>query len=413
MSSARSVERTADALVIGGGVLGCSIAWNLARLGAGRVVLCERLELGAATTSRAAALLSGVRSEPAQTALSLETRRAIAELEEELGDDLALHEVGSVHLAASEASEQSLLEFARRAQACGEPLEWLEADEAAARVPWLRTDEARRIAFVPRDGYIDPYLLAHAYARAARARGVELRTGVEVQEVLSANGRISGATTSEGHLSVPLVIDAAGPWAGLLAARSGAHLPMAPVRSHYWITAPGPDFPAESPVVILPDAAAYARPEVGGLLFGLREERSLSSDPRRLPADLAEFSFEKDPGGWEVLTECGPALARFFPALDDLPLAHYVSGPSTYTPDGRHVLGRLPALEGFWVAAGCCGAGIAISGGVGRAVASGALGLDSPLDLEPFRPDRFGPIDAFEAPWLARCASGRSRKRSG
>ena len=413
MATARPRERTADALVVGGGVLGCAIAWNLARLGAGHVVLCERRELGAATTSRAAALLSGVRSEPAQTALALETRRAILELEEELGDDLALHAVGSLHLAASEESERNLLELSRRAEACGEPLEWLTAAEAADRVPWLRTEETLRAGFLPRDGYIDPYLLAAAYARAARARGVELRTGVEVLEVVAEGGRVRGAATSDGFLATPMVIDAAGPWAGLLAARAGVHLPMAPVRSHYWITAVHPGFPADSPVVVLPDAAAYARPEVGGLLFGLREADSLARDPRRLPEDLAALRFDEDPQGWDTLAECAPALVRFCPTLDDLALAHYVSGPSTYTPDSRHVLGRLPSLDGFWAAAGCCGAGIAVSGGVGRALALAALGLETPFDLEPFRPDRFGSVDAFDPDFLVRCAAGRSRKRSG
>ncbi|MDP6539829.1 MAG: FAD-dependent oxidoreductase [Planctomycetota bacterium] len=404
---------SADALVIGGGILGCSIAWNLARQGAGRVVLCERGEVGAATTSRAAALVSGVRSDAAQTALALETRRAVAELREELGDDLALHEVGSLHLAASPESERTLEELSGRARKCGEPCEWLTPAEASSRAPWLRTVGVTRVAYLPRDGFIDPYLLAAAYARAARARGVEIRTGVEVLGISIEGGRIRGVTTSAGDLSVPLVFDAAGPWAGLLAAGAGEHLPMAPVRSHYWITAQHGDVPAGSPVVVLPDAAAYARPEVGRLLFGLRESTSIALDPRAVPADLADLRFESDPDGWETLEECAPAFARFFPALEHIPLEHYVSGPSSYTPDGRHVVGRLPSLDGFWVAAGCCGAGIAVSGGVGRALVLAALGLDSPFDLEPFRPDRFGSVDAFEPAWLARCAAGRSRKRSG
>ncbi len=206
------------------------------------------------------------------------------------------------------------------------------------------------------------------------------------------------------------MIDAAGPWAGLVALETGWHLPMAPVRSHYWITSKSPEFNKPQPYVILPDANAYARTEMGGLLFGLRDRICLSHNPRLLPSDLSELRYNQDPEGWNVLEEQGSELARFFPGLETTRIAHYIAGPSTYTPDGHFVLGLVPDIEGFLVATGCCGSGIGASGGVGSAIAELAIEGKTGFDLEGFRTDRFGRIDSFSSEWMQRCASARSNK---
>ena len=138
--------------------------------------------------------------------------------------------------------------------------------------------------------------------------------------------------------------------------------------------------------------------------------RSPAREPRELPEDLAGMKFSEDPDGWDTLAECGEAFARFCPMVESVELKHYVSGPSTYTPDGHFVIGALPETEGFLVATGCCGLGVAASGGVGRAIAELVLGEAGALDLEPFRPDRFGRVDAYEASWLERCAKARRSK---
>lgn len=405
--------RTTDFLIIGGGIFGCSIAWYLARLGVGRVLVVERGELAAASTSRAAALVTRIRLKPGQIALTTETREAIRLLGEELGEPLDVRKVGSMHIAASQATEDSLVAFASAAEASGEPFEWITPADAAERAPWLATERIRRVGFVPEDCFLDPYRFAMAYAQAAKARGVTFLRGSEVEGLLRSGDRITGVRVGGDSIEAACVIDAAGPWTGILAAEAGWHLPMAPVRSHYWITAPDPLFPSDSPYVILPDARAYTRPEVGGLLFGLRDAISLANDPRQLSPDLTAPLYPEDPNGWDVLEEAGPGLAEFFPHLEDAAIAHYVASPSTYTPDGQFVLGKLPGVAGMYVASGCCGAGITISGGVGRAIAELVSEQDSDFDLEPCRPDRFGAIDAFSSEWLRKCAQARSRKTSG
>ena len=407
------MARHPDFLVIGGGIFGCSIAWHLARTGAGKVTVVERQGLAAATTSRAAALLTRMRLKPGQTALGTETRRTIDEIEEELGFSLEQHRVGSLHIAASPQTRGELEKLAAAAAEHSEPFEWIDPEDAFKRIPWLQTERELRVGFMPRDSYLDPYRLTMAYADAAKARGVEFLLETEVTGLMRSGDRITGVRTENANIEAGCVIDAAGPWAGLLAAEAGWHLPLAPVRSHYWITAPGPLFPKDNPYVILPDARAYTRPEVGGLLFGLRDKASLTCDPRELPADLAAPVFPEDPEGWDVLIESGPGLQEFFPALAETELAHYVAAPSAYTPDGQFVLGALPGVTGMLVASGCCGAGIACSGGVGRAIAELATGQESHFELKHCRPDRFGEVDSFSEDWRKRCAEGRSGKTSG
>ncbi len=377
------------------------------------MLVLERAEVASQTTSRAASVLTRVAGTPAKCAVLQETWAAISALEQELDESLGVHEVGSLHVAATPQSAQALEEHALLAEEVGDPCEVWETGEARERVRWLHLEDDARCLFLPRTGYVDSHLLATAYARAARAREAEVRTGVEVTGLIRDGARVVGVETSKGAVDATWVVNCAGPWAGLLAAEAGWHLPMAPVRSHYWITEQREEFDPDEPVVVLPDVPAYTRGEVGGLLFGLRAGSSPARDPRDLPRDLGGMRFHEDPDGWETLAECGEAFARFCPLLESVKLEHYVSGPSTYTPDGHFLLGACPGVEGFLVAAGCCGLGVAASGGVGRAITELVAGDVGGLDLDPFRLDRFGRVDAFDESWLERCSKARVAKTVG
>ena len=412
MSAPAISKDHADLVVIGGGIFGCSIAWHYARLGVGRVTLLERDTLAFAATSRAAALLTRARAKPALMPLIAQTYDDIARLESEIGESLNLHRVGSLHVAASAARQQELRELVAVADAAGLQVEWLTADEAVRRAPWLNPEPIAAAAFMPEDGFVDPYRLAMAYARAAKFCGAVLHQGVAATGFRLRGDQITGVTTAQGVVHAACVVDAAGAWANLLAAQLGFGLPMAPVRSQYWITAPDPLFPPDHPIVVLPDARAYSRPELGGLLFGLREKQSVSFDPRRLPDESSGFALG-DEGGWSALVEGAPALRRFLPALDRLGIAHHIAGLSTYSPDGLFALGPAPEMSGFLAATGCSGAGIAAAGGVGAGIAALATGQIPPFDLAPFRPDRFGSVDPFDPAFRQRCEWARSNKVSG
>ena len=412
MSTSSPPTQHADLVIIGGGVFGLSIAYHYARLEAGRVLLLERNALATAATSYAAALLTRARAKTALMPLIAQTYADIALLETELGEALELRQVGGLHLAASETRVRELRELVIVAERAGLRVEWVSADEASRRVPWLNPEAVADAAFMAEDAFIDPYRLAMAYARAARMYGASLRQRIAVRDLRQKGERITGVVTDQGVIYAGCVVDAAGAWANVLAARIGIGLPMAPVRSQYWITAPDPLFPRDHPMVIMPDASAYSRPELGGLLFGLRERQSISFDPCQLPDELSGFALGEE-GGWSSLEEGAPRLRRFLPALDQLKIASHISGLSTYTPDGLFVLGPAPGLQGFLAATGCSGAGIAAAGGVGLGVARLAAGLPSPLDLTPFRVDRFGPVDPLSPAFRQRCEQARSSKISG
>ena len=412
MSTSSPPAQHADLVIIGGGVFGLSIAYHYARLEVGRVLLLERNALATAATSRAAALLTRARAKTALMPLIAQTYADIALLETELGESLDLRQVGSLYLAASETRARELRELVIVAERAGLRVEWVSADEASRRVPWLNPEAVADAAFMAEDAFIDPYRLAMAYARAARMYGASLLQRIAVRDLRQQGERITGVVTDQGVIYAGCVVDAAGAWANVLAARIGIGLPMAPVRSQYWITAPDPLFPRDHPMVTMPDASAYSRPELGGLLFGLRERQSISFDPCQLPDELSGFALGEE-GGWSSLEEGARRLRRFLPALDQLKIASHISGLSTYTPDGLFVLGPAPGLQGLLAATGCSGAGIAAAGGVGLGVARLAAGLPSPFDLTPFRIDRFGPVDPLSPAFRQRCEQARSSKTSG
>lgn len=303
-------SETVDLVIIGGGLWGLSIAWHYAHLGAGRVMVLERNTLASAATSRAAALLTRARAKTVLMPLIAQTYADIATLEAELGESLDLRQVGSLYVAASESRQRELRELVAIAEQARLRVEWVSMDEANQRVPWLNPEGVAAAAFMPEDAFIDPYRLAMAYAQSARMHGAILHQGVAVHALRRQGDRVTGVVTDQGIVYADCVVNAAGAWANRLALPLGVGLPMTPVRSQYWISVPDSLFPRDHPMVIMPDASAYSRPELGGLLFGLREQQSVSVDPRDLPDSVDGFAFGEE-GGWSSLVEGAPALRRF------------------------------------------------------------------------------------------------------
>jgi 4-methylaminobutanoate oxidase (formaldehyde-forming) len=339
-----------------------------------------------------------------------DTEATVAALEDELGESLGYHRVGSLKVATSAAEKATLSALVADCLAEGDDVALVGAEEAMASTPWLRADEGDLVAWCPDDGYLDPYLLATAYGRAARARGVEVHQGVEVLSLEVQGDRMRGVRTSRGDISTPTVLDAAGAWAGLVPQEVGVGLPLAPVRSHYWITEATRPFDTSFPVVMLPDARAYARPEVGHTIIGIRDARSAWVTPQDLPAELTGFAFGEDPTGMDAFVDGVGPLLRYAPALEATGIKDYVCGPSAYTPDGAFVIGTPAAVGGLVVVGGCCGAGIAHSAGFARAAAALVTGGEPPYDLSPYDPDRFGTVDSRSAELCERCAASRSAK---
>ena len=404
-----------DILVIGGGIFGAAIAWALGRRGLGqRVLVLERGQPAGGATSRAAALVTMARDDPALMALAKETFQAMAVLEGEYGEDVGRHTVGALHVGSASHAE-ALQARARHCASFGIDSHWLDKSQALARAPWLAPQSFELAAFYPDECFVEPYLLSRAYLRIATLLGAQVRLSSDVQSIGVMHGRVTGVHLTDGaHLLASVVINAAGAWANLLSTDLSLPLPMAPVRSQYWITEPAIQFPRDGAIVLIPEIRAYARPEMGALLFGVREKQPVAVNPRHLPKDLTGFVFDPDDAdGWQNLAEGAQSLADYFPAVNTLGLAHYITGPSNYTPDGQLIIGASRAIAGLFVATGCNGSGITFSGGVGRLVAELVCGAPTFVAPEVFDPQRYGDIDPYAVDFLASCAAARAMKSSG
>lgn len=409
-----SVTSSRDILIVGSGVFGTAIAWYLARMGQGhRVLILERGHLAGGATSRAAALVTQMRDDSMLVRMAQETLRVMRMLEED-GEHLGRHVVGSLHVASRKGAD-TLLKRAQAMTELGVCSRVLTPAQAHKHAPWLNPHAFDCAVYFPDDCYVDPYQLASAYLRGAVRGGAQLMLNADVRHVRHAEGCIYGVELRDGrHLEAQIVINAAGAWANLLSVELGLPLPMAPVRSQYWITESALIFPREGAIVFMPEIRAYARPEVGALLFGIREPAPAVVDARDLPVDLSGFVFDPtDPEGWDNLAEGVESLEAFFPAVNTLGIAHYVTGPSNYTDDGQLILGPSPEIAGLFTASGCNGSGITFSGGVGSVMADRVLKQPPFISLAHFDPARRGAFDPFSPTFLAACGATRAGKSSG
>jgi len=399
-----------DHIVVGGGIIGASIAYHLRRGDAGSVLLLERNELAGAASSQAAGLVLQASTKPSTTPMAKLTTETVQTLEAELGESIGYHAVGSLRIATSDDSAAQLDAMADDASKWDIPVEWPGVSEVSDMVRWLDTGKIRKVAFLPGDGYVDPYLFSMSYIRAAQALGAVVRPRTNVHEVQLAGQNVAGVLSDAGPVAGGTVIDACGVQASLLSERVGYALPMAPVRSHYWIAESDEAYGGEHPATIFQDIAAYTRPELGGLVVGVQEARSATFDARHLPHDMAAFSPTQGEEHWDVLAGSYEALAQFFPAISSARFSAYVCGLSSYTPDGEIILGPVPGVSGFYVAAGDCGSGITLSAGMGAMIADLVLGRRQALDIAPFRPDRFGTVDPHCLSFRESCAAARATK---
>jgi len=403
-----------DVVIVGGGIFGCSVAYQICRMSNLNVALVERGAIATQTTALAASVVTRGRSALPQIELVLETFAAIGDLESRLGESLNFNAVGSLHVARSKQSAETFAAQAELLKQTGDAPCELTIAQARKLTPWLELDQAECIFHNPADGFVDPYRLASAYLQGARAHGgLSIFQETSVSQLETNNRNVTGVMTDKGFLAADQVVVTAGPWANLLLRPLGSASAMTPVRSHYWITEPNQIYPAHSPVMILPEANAYTRPENGSLLFGLRDQTGKWAHPSELPVDLQGFSFDEDYEGWEALQQSVEPFMEVCPSLADVNIRHYISGPSCYTPDGNYVIGAAPGLYNVYLASGCCGSGISTSGGVGKSIAELVFGRSTSIDISAFSPDRFTDFDPFDPAFQEKCASSRFQKKAG
>lgn len=404
-----------DILIIGCGIFGAAIAWALGCRGLGhRVLIVDRQAPASGATSRAAGLVTQVRSDPALQAVAGETLAAIELLKSRFGEDVGCHRVGALHVGPL-AQQAALAQMLTACNAAGIRGQWQDKAQVLAQSPWLDPEAFDIAAFFTDECFVDPYLLSSAYLRGAQQMGAKLRLDTRVAHIQHHAGAVTGVELKDGAvLPARTVVNAAGAWSNLLSVELGLPLPMAPVRSQYWITERSQEFSPDGPIVFMTGIRAYARPEVGALLFGIRESAPAVADPRELPENLQGFVFDAaDPDGWGNLANAFEPLSRYFPAIERLGIAHYITGPSNYTPDGQPIVGASARVAGLLVATGCNGSGITYSAGVGRLIAELICGETPFIDASRLDPARALQVDPFDPVFLKACAHTRATKSTG
>jgi glycine/D-amino acid oxidase-like deaminating enzyme len=405
------LRKTADICIVGGGILGSACAYYLSKETSQKVILFEREAIACATSSRAAGFITLARTDANLINIVRETFSAISALEESLQEDLGMVQSGSLYIASSQAGKDRLKTTVDLTNSAGIATKSVSCESIQQKFPWLKLSGHEEIIFNPEDAIIDCYRVAQAYTKAAKQNGVEICTGVSVENIVTRQNRVAGLETSEGMVSAPVVINAAGAWANLLTKPLGIGLPMAPVRSQFWLTESPGYFEPEHPYIIMPDARAYMRYEPGGFLFGIREKKPTYYNPMSLSTETHRLKLSSDPLGLDVLIDGTQALQDVFPDLENLGISHFVPGLSTYTPDGRFIIGHSEQVEGLYSVSGCCGAGLAISGGAAKVISELINHHPLSFDISSYRPERLGKIDPFSEDFMASCTSPPPKKK--
>jgi len=397
---------TVDAIVIGSGAFGSSTAYHLTRRGL-RVALLDQHALASQTSPRAAGLTSKADTMATMARLRDEACEALERFEGEMGRSVSFHRSGSLRAAYTDAGVERVRIAHATAQGLGIEARLIDAAEAGRLAPHFTPGAARRILHVPSDGWVDPARVAIGFATRAGELGARLCPFTAVQGLLRSGDRATGVVTASGEIHARVVVDAAGGWAARVAAGAGIALPLVPVRHQLFITEPIAGVAPLQPIVRLVEASVYVRYEQGGLLFGGYEDapRVLGREGLAPGFDIA--ALELDLG---VLRGLVGEVAAHFPALRDARIAVHRGGAPTMTPDGRPLLGRVPGLEGLFVASGCCVGGLSLSPAAGRALADLIVDGKSDPDLAPISVERFGGAPREAGALEAACVAQYARR---
>jgi len=375
----------ARVVVIGGGITGCSVAYHLALAGWTDVLLVEKAQLTAGSTCQAAGLVTAFN--PSSTMMAF--RRYSIELYRSLG---AFETVGSLRLASSPKQLRELERTASRARGIGLDAGVIGPEEARRLMPAISPESLYGAVHLAGDGHLDPHGATHAVADAARALGVRIRTGTRVTGFeLTPRREVNAVVTDQGTIATELVVDAAGMWAPQVAAMVGAFIPSTPVdHQHVALKAvPGNELPRDMPCFRDPDNLVYGKSEQGGMVFGGYETDPVSRWEDGVPWDHAARSLPPD---WERFAPLMAGAIRRFPFLADAEAIRLVCHPDAMTPDANPLLGPLPGIRGFWVAAGLSLNGFGGGGGIGRAMAGWITAGDPGVDIGPYRAWRFADV---------------------
>ncbi|REJ70351.1 MAG: FAD-binding oxidoreductase [Planctomycetota bacterium] len=398
-----ALPERAKYVIVGGGAVGCGVAYSLAKAGERDIVLLEREPtVAAVTSSQAAGLVGQVRSSVERVKLAMWSVETFSSLQEDEEANPAWRQVGSLRVALN---DERVAEFERLktvADEAGLEVHFIDNDAARQKWPLLNFDAVRAVLWCPSDGYLQPYDLTMAYVAHGRRLGIEICTGTNVRDIVVEDGRVRRVVTDRGEIACDFVINAAGANAYHVARAVGVELPIIPVRHEFFVTVHADGLHPDMPVVRIPDITLYLRPETNALLVGGWEPRSLALDVANYPIDQATPPVESD---WEVLGEFGAELSPYIPKVDELGVRSVFKGWPTFAPDGRFIIGESCRVKGFVMAGGCNAHGVSGSAGIGRHVVESILEQQPSEYVRSLSPDRF-----TETEWDWRTATEEARQ---
>ena len=382
----------ARVVIVGGGIIGCSVAFHLSKLGWRDNVLLEQGQLSSGTSWHAAGLVGQLRPSANLTRLIKYGAELYAGLEQETGQATGWKRCGSVNVASTDARMIELRRSAAMAAAFGVEAHLLEPAEAGRLWPHMRTDDIAGAVWMPGDGKANPADLTQALARGARARGVAIREGVKVTGMGVRDGRVDSVETTQGTIRTEVMVNCAGQWARRLGRLTGVTIPLYSAEHMYIVTRPlglDPDLPVMRDY----DNYVYFKEEVGGLLMGGFEPEAKPWGVDGIPEG---FEFQLLPEDWEQFEPLMQGALRRCPLLETAEVRQLLNGPESFTPDGNFILGEAPECANYFVAAGFNSAGIASAGGAGKALAEWIDSGEAPMDLWEVDIRRFAPFHGNE-----------------
>ena len=388
-----------EILIVGGGIWGLSTAYHLAKFGQKDILVLERnAEVAAETTPQAAGLVGQIRPSVTMLQAIRYALELFSEFPKETGHDPGLRQTGSLMVALTPERMDAYARQIERSHRNGIEADFVSHAEMARLAPALDTTQIEGGYFVPNDGYLDPQQCARAYAAAAKDMGVQIQLNTPVTGLRQRNGEVLGVETEDGFIGSNHLVITAGPWGAGLAKAVGVTTAAQPIRHQRARTVPTPGIPDHHPAVRVTDVSCYFRSDKGGYLYGFFEPTPVSIDLEAMPADFRTGDIEPPV---EVISEAQRRLAPIVPILNDLDIAEYRRGITTFAPDGAYLIGPVPGLDRLYLATGCAALGIAGSPAVGRWLAKWIIDGDPGEDLTMFSHGRFG-AQAADQEWLRR-----------
>ncbi|MCC4245246.1 GcvT family protein [Stappia indica] len=373
-----SLPQQAQIVVIGGGIIGCSTAYHLARDHKADVLLLEQGKLTSGSTWHAAGLVGQLRSSASITQVLKYSVDLYKRLDAETGLETGWRMTGCLRLACNEDRWTEYRRLATTARSFGMEMHLLSPDEVKAMWPLMRVDDLVGATFLPTDGQASPSDITQSLAKGARMHGVRIVEGIRVTGFVMDGSRITHVETTQGSVACDKVVNCAGQWARQVGAMAGVNVPLQPVKHQYIITEPIQGITSNTPTVRDPDRRTYFKEEVGGLALGGYEPDPIAWTTGDVPDDFQFQLFEDD---WDHFEQHLVNSIHRVPALEQTGVKQMINGPESFTPDGNFILGAAPECANMYVGAGFNAFGIASGGGAGWVLAEWVMKGEAPLDL--------------------------------